>query len=206
MKAIIYIEGDKRLKSGFRMFFDKYFNKHFQCSSNKTVEKLVLTDSKPIKDFLLGIRNDRKQLRFHILLMDSDILKEGDPKKNVRNVNKDEWKKAKSVKINDDQLHFMVQNMEAWFMADTNALTGYYGSNLEVDKLPKHSIVEDIPAEDIEKKLKAVTRGLSNRKNYYDNKPKHGSEILSRLDPEKVIKAAPHCKALFNTLETVRKG
>jgi hypothetical protein len=206
MKAKIYIEGDKRLKSGFRKFFDKYFNKHFQCSSNKTVEKLILTDRQPIKDFLLGIRNDRRKLHFHVLLMDSDVLGEGDPVKNVRNVSKDEWKKAKSIVINDDQLYFMVQNMEAWFMADTNALVGYYGSKLEVDKLPKHTIVEDIPAEDIETKFKAITRGLSNRMNYYNNKPKHGSEILSRLDPEKVIKAAPHCERLFNTLTTLPKG
>ncbi len=206
MKALIYIEGDKRLKSGFRKFFDKYFNKHSNCSSSKIVKDFRLADSKPIKDFLLGIRNDRKQSFFHILLMDSDILGAGDPKKNVKNVNKDEWKKAKSIKINNNQLHFMVQNMEAWFMADTNALVGYYGSKLEVDKLPQHSIVEDIPAEDIEKKFKAITRSLSSKKNYYDNKLKHGSEILSRLDPEKVINAAPHCEALFNTLETLPKG
>ena len=45
----------------------------------------------------------------------------------------------------EEQAHLMVQSMEAWFIADKEALGKYYGQGFHVNSLPARQNVEDIP-------------------------------------------------------------
>jgi len=198
MKAKIYFEGDNMLRSGFRVFFDKYFN-----HSGKKIDKLIACQATPIEDFLDGIRDDSDTNSYHILLIDADVLPDNDYRKSVRETT--EWKKHCETEIDDNQLHFMVQLMEAWFIADKDALKAYFGEDFKTVKLPKQQNVEEIPAKDVIRKLNEASRNTK-RRTYSRDKAMHGSRILTLLDPHKVIEAAPHCKALFETLKSQTKG
>jgi hypothetical protein len=128
----------------------------------------------------------------HVLLVDSEGPVTQEPWKHISD--KDHWPVSEK---NNDHYHLMVQVMESWFLADTQALADYYGSKFHAASLPKNPRVESINKQDVEKGLKSATRNTP--KGEYD-KSRHGSEILKRIDTSKVVKAAPHCKRLFDTL------
>lgn len=47
----------------------------------------------------------------------------------------DRWERPPGAR--DDQLHFMVEAMEAWLIADPEALAAYYGQGFRESALPK---------------------------------------------------------------------
>lgn len=91
----------------------------------------------------------------------------------------------------------MVQMMEAWFLADSEALGAYYGQRFGAKALPGRENVEQIPKADVERFLKEATK--KTQKGEY-HKIRHGSELLARIDPDKVRKRAPHCERLLAML------
>lgn len=198
MKAVIYYEGHRFLKEGFRKFFNSYFN----GSSGEVIAKLINCGSTPIEDFLDGVNKDKINNFFHILLMDSDVLGDSDFHTAVRR--RTEWKKSGIDGVINDQFHFMVKMMEAWFLADREALKIYFGRKFRVSKLPRRIKVEEIPAADVKNGLDEATRNTG-KGTYSSAKPIHGSKILALIDPQKVKDAAPHCGALFDILETIKK-
>jgi hypothetical protein len=165
----LYFEGSSALKRGFRVFFRKIA----EAAENKRVRfNLIDTDGKPESDFRKGRK--RNPDAWNILLRDS----EGpvDP--------------ARS----DDSVYWMVQLMEAWFLADPEAMEAYYGSPFAKTYNPR---VEEIPKADVLARLKDATRHT--QKGSY-HKTKHAPHILERLDPTKVRTAAPNCERLFREL------
>ncbi|HQU44967.1 MAG TPA: DUF4276 family protein [Pirellulales bacterium] len=64
-------------------------------------------------------------------------------------------------KVDPHQVHLMVQCMEAWIVADPDALNGYYGKKFHAKKLPVRPNLEEEPKADLYKKLAAVTRDTS---------------------------------------------
>lgn len=95
----------------------------------------------------------------------------------------------------------MVQMMEAWFLADPEALTAYYGQDFGAKALPGRKNVEDIAKSDIERSLKEATKRT--QKGEY-HKIRHGSELLTKIDPGKVRKRAPYCDRLLATLASAQ--
>ncbi|HEY3295456.1 MAG TPA: DUF4276 family protein [bacterium] len=98
----------------------------------------------------------------------------------------------------DEHYHMMVQVMEAWFLADREALRTHYGQRFRENALPSHSKVEQVPKNDIYHGMEAATRETT--KGVYQ-KRKHSAGILKLLDRNRVCAAAPHCKRLFDVLE-----
>lgn len=98
----------------------------------------------------------------------------------------------------EEQIHLMVQAMEAWLIADKAALAAYYGPGLHEQRLPDQRNVEEIPKEDLEKALKSATRDAKPKGEYH--KIKHGAQLLGLVDPAKVRAAARHCDDLFVVL------
>lgn len=97
----------------------------------------------------------------------------------------------------------MVQMMEAWFLADPEALAVYYGQRFGAQALPGRGNVEQIAKADVERSLKEATR--KTQKGEY-HKIRHGAELLARIDPAKVRKRAPHCERLLATLASAQAG
>src|SRR5438105_6544141 len=95
----------------------------------------------------------------------------------------------------------MVQMMEAWFHADKNALLKFYGQGFNGGALKANPNVEEIPKIDLKQGLSAATK-KSQKGDYYDNKTKHGPELLARIDPHRVREAAPNCTRLFDHIRS----
>ena len=192
MKVMIYIEGHSDLRKGFKIFFDSYFKK-------ETSIKVFMCKGRPIKEFCRAMPQNNTD--FKVLLMDADILTPPDYIQSVKD--RSEFKACPEKDIADEQLHFMVQCMESWFIADKAKLVDYYGQGFRMNRLPRRSNVEEIPKEDVDNSIKGAV--VDTNKRIYQ-KVRHATEILQIIEPQKVCERAPHCKRLFETLEIKLKG
>jgi len=84
-----------------------------------------------------------------------------------------------------ERVHLMVQCMEAWIVADPDALEIFYKQNFKKESLPKRSDLEEEPKADLYEKLKKATKDT--QKGAY-GKIKHASKLLLVIDPEKIAK------------------
>jgi hypothetical protein len=100
-----------------------------------------------------------------------------------------------------DRVFFMVQVMESWFIADSNALKGIKNANLSAldDELRRQSgQIEGISkAKASELFTKATTPHLCST----DNGKGLRLSYLANLDPEKLRKASPEADRLIRTAE-----
>ena len=97
----------------------------------------------------------------------------------------------------DDMVHLMVQAMETWIVADPDALAAYYGQRFLAKALPNNANLESVPRADISRALQQATRRT--QKGEY-HKIRHASEILQRIDQQRVWQRCPACARLFRTL------
>jgi len=99
--------------------------------------------------------------------------------------------------VTDDQLHFMVQAMEAWLVADPEALASFYGQDFRRGALPGQKDVEQIAKGDLASALDRATKD-ARTKGEYDKS--HGFELIGKIDPAKVRKASYHAARFFDAL------
>jgi hypothetical protein len=99
--------------------------------------------------------------------------------------------------IDDDHCHFMVCTMEAWLIADIDALVRYYGSEFNRNSIPMNPSVEEITKQTLFSSLKTATRHTG--KGEYD-KSRDAPKLLELLDVPKVRQSAPHCERFFSIL------
>ena len=57
--------------------------------------------------------------------------------------------------------HLMVQCMESWFLADMDALTGFFGDGFNSGALPRRPDIENVSKRDLERGLRRATRPSS---------------------------------------------
>jgi len=88
------------------------------------------------------------------------------------------------------KIFWMVECMESWFLADIDAVSRYYREDL-AEALHGNPNVEEIPKRDVMTKLKAATNGRY-------HKTKDAPHLLKVIRPQKVRKAAPNCRRLFD--------
>jgi hypothetical protein len=94
--------------------------------------------------------------------------------------NRDGWDFAGT---DPKRIHLMVRCMEAWIVADPEAVTGYYGKNFHARSLPNRQNLEDEPKADLLAKLHKATE--KTRKGAYA-KIKHASKLLEVIDRTKI--------------------
>ena len=75
---------------------------------------------------------------------------------------RDNWSKPDGA--TDDNAHLMVQCMEAWFLADSDALARFFGNGFNANLLPNRRDVENIPKQDVYDALERAT-GRAVKKN-----------------------------------------
>ena len=144
-----------------------------------------------LDDFKIALRTHTDA--FNILLVDAEASVVVGPRLHLSQ--RDGWDVSG---IAEDQCHLMVQMMEAWFLADKDALGRYFDQQFNASALPQRANVEEIPKDEIESALEKAT--FKTQKGRY-HKTKHGPHILKSLDAAKVRKAAAHCDRLFATIE-----
>lgn len=97
-----------------------------------------------------------------------------------------------------ERVHLMVQSMEAWIVADPDALAAYYGQGFAPNVLPARPNLEEEPKPDVNDKLARATRGT--KKGEY-GKIKHAGQLLQRIDPARVARRCPRFASLTRWLE-----
>jgi hypothetical protein len=180
----LYIEGGgnshsrNRLRRAFRAFLEKG-DKLFKDRSASL--RIIFSGSKTAtyENFRDSLTDSPQAL--NLLLVDSD-----GPKQLSQNC----WHYLgwDSLNADESQCHLMVQEMEAWFLADIEALKKLYGNKLDAKAV---SNVEQ--AANPKELLKKYTRD-----NY--DVIFHAASLLESIDVAKVRQAAPHCDRLFKTL------
>ncbi|MDO9140774.1 MAG: DUF4276 family protein [Methylobacter sp.] len=199
VKITIYVEGGgdtntlrTKCRQGFSEFFKKlnFKPKIIACGSRQNA----------YDSFCIGLKNTRNN-EYCLLLVDSEapvnspsvwqhvFLREGD-----------KW--SKPDKATEKHLHFMVECMEAWFMADKESLTHYYGQGFKKNALSGNLNPEDISKKILEDTLKKAT--CDTTKGKYD-KGGHSFEILGKIDAHKVITSSTYAKKLVEVLNDPAK-
>jgi hypothetical protein len=136
---------------------------------------------------------------FNVLLVDAEahITEAHAPWQHLKA--RDGWD---ALSCSNEQCFLMVQAMEAWLMADLDALKKFYGQGFNANVLPKNPQVELIAKDQLEPAL--IKASGKTQKGEY-KKIGHGAKLLALIDRDKVRKASPHCDRLFTTLENKLK-
>lgn len=127
-----------------------------------------------------------------VLLVDAEAPVQHTPRDHLRN--RDGW----DLRLAEEEsIHLMVQTMEAWIVADPEALATYYGQGFQWNALPDALDLESVPKAQIERGLKAAT--TRTRKGAY-HKIRHATELLAKIDPARVQDRCPGCVRLLDYL------
>jgi hypothetical protein len=140
--------------------------------------------------FLDALEKDPE--KFNVLLVDSENAVTALPRAHLQQ--RDGWNLNGAQ---EDQVHLMAQCMEAWLVADPDALTEYYKQGFNANALPRRMNLEEEPKEQIYSALENATRHT--QKGSY-GKIKHASDLLKRVSQEKAKDRCGHCRRLFDTL------
>ena len=189
----IYFEGDVSLRPGLEAFLKPALdparerNIRFTSIASGPIDETI-------KDFLNAVRDYPDALI--ILLVDSDRADNGRLIASIKS--RSTWNNRIGAAVQDDQIHFMVQVMESWFLADKDALANFYGRGFRSNRLPQNPNVEQVPKDDV---IRGIARAASDTSKRRYHKTRHAPDILKAIDPAKVRSVAPNCDRLFNTLQ-----
>jgi Domain of unknown function (DUF4276) len=140
--------------------------------------------------FLDALQNEPQ--KFNVLLVDSEAAVASLPRAHLQQ--RDGWNLNGAQ---EEQVHLMAQCMEAWLVADPEALAAYYDQGFNANALPKRINLEEEPKVQIYAALENATR--QTQKGGY-GKIKHASVLLKRVSQDKAKKRCAHCERLFTTL------
>lgn len=192
---VIYLEGggDKsgtkqKLRLGMSDFLSEIRD---SCKDNRWYFKLVACGSRNDAYKKFNNFNEFKKYRVAVLLVDSEEKVEvKHPHKHL--AQNDHWSFSEKNKNN---VHLMVQTMEAWIVSDQNAMQKYYGNRFNPINLPAE--LEEVSKSDISNFLDKATS--KTQKGRY-HKIKHASDLLKLINPDEVRKRCRHCDNLFKSL------
>jgi len=148
--------------------------------------------SETFKDFRQRVRQQTEE--FVILLVDSEgPVGAAGSWAYLRN--RDNWRRP--TRSTEDQAHLMVQCMEAWFLADRQALGSFYEQGFLSGSLPGHANIEEVPKDELVRRLEHASRNT--QKGRY-HKTRHGFALLALIDPQRVRAASRRAGTLFDVL------
>ena len=127
-----------------------------------------------------------------VLLVDAEGPVEAQPRAHLHA--RDGWD---LTDIDGQSVHLMVQMMEAWIVADADALRSYYGSASTRARYRERMILERVGKPTLENSLQRATERT--QKGRY-KKIAHASDLLKRIDAEQVKARCRHCGRLFDEL------
>ena len=199
MRVKIYVEGGgdaSALKRECRRGFTEFFRR---AGLAGRMPRVVACGSRgdAFDDFRTAVRNSPGD-QFIMLLVDSEegVAASDEPWQHVSK--RDGW--TRPARAAEDSLCLMVQCMEAWFVADRDCLTAYYGQGFDLQRLPGRPEVERIPKADLYEALDSATRNCTKGR-YGRSKGRDSFSILATVDPSKVAVASPHARRLLQTLQ-----
>ncbi|WP_099070368.1 DUF4276 family protein [Nostoc linckia] len=198
----------KETTTGLRPGFRKFFQSLYDIADENINIFLVMCGSRSdaYENFKIALESQPEA--FNVLLIDAESSVDSTvtPWEHLRNRTKDHPWILDSVNFEDDWCHLMVQTMEAWFIADIDALKKFYGEKFKEDKIQRGikqlQNVEKVSKDTLKVWLVAATRHTEKGKYH---KTRHAPKLLELLDADKVCQASPYCDRLFTTL-TAKMG
>ncbi len=142
-------------------------------------EPPVATYGRPVQAFRIALETHSNA--WNVLLLDHEDSDEA------------EIRKKGLEGCDPHSVFWMVQILEAWFLADVDALRALYRRRFGESALGWNPKVEEIPKVDVLERLKRVSGGESHKVN-------HGVKLLELIDPAKVRKSAPNCERMFRLI------
>lgn len=104
--------------------------------------------------------------------------------------------------FNHCSVFLMVQAMEAWFLADREALAEFYdGGFVSKDLRGSPTDIEAVRKNDLEPCLKLASKATKTKGEYH--KTKHGFALVASIDPAKVEVASPHAAEFHQFLRSL---
>ena len=191
----IYMEGGgKGGKAALRQGMDALLRPLKEAARAKALRWKLIPCGGRDKAFQ-GFRNaaDNGDDAIVVLLVDAEGPVNGAPRSHLES--RDGWDLSFA---RENTINLMVQTMETWIIADPGALSTYYGQNFNGNVLPGGPDLEEIAKKEVARILNRATERTT--KGRY-HKIRHASELLKRIDVERVKQRCPHCKRLFNVLK-----
>ena len=192
MNLKIFVEGGgdnedsiTRCRQGFRAYCAK-------VAGDKSQPKIVPCGGRDqtFKKFKNEIKFSKVEERCALLVDSEGPVGAKDPVACLSE--RDQWK---FPPLENHRVFVMVQAMEAWFLADREALDLFYDGGFLENSLPgSPTNVEAVLKDDLERHLKHASKPTS--KGEY-HKTRHGFALLALINPTKVEAGSPHAK-LFN--------
>lgn len=110
----------------------------------------------------------------------------------------DQWAQPAGAK--DDHCHLMVQCMEAWFLADRQALQNFFVQGFNAKVLPATAnAIEMISKQKIYQSLDDATKHCKTKAPY--GKGEHSFKLLALIDPAKVTTASEWAKRFIEEMK-----
>jgi len=197
-KVKIHIEGggdSSRGRHPLRLAFGEFLG-GFSSNDGKILKPKPIAwgpRNNAFNKFMDAIEDDLESI--HILLVDSEDPVTTNPINHLQS--RDGWR---FIGVKPEDVHLMTQAMEAWLIADKDALEQYYGQHFNPRQLPRRQNVEEIPKDELKRTLRHASHYTS-KGEYHEIK--HASDILKLLDRQKVKDCATHCDSLFSRLEQI---
>lgn len=167
-----------------------------EVQKNKWKWQLVLCGSRQeTYDAFRHARNHARKGEIVILLVDAEApVTVPTSVEHLRTRRSDGWDLNG---VDKNHVHLMVQVMETWIVADSNALAVYYGQGFRANALPSRQNLEE---EDKTVVANALNRATERTQKGGYHKIRHAADLLALIDPAKVRARCPHCAKLFNAL------
>ena len=193
----IYVEGGGDGKDGraaLRRGFDAFLREQKQKAQNQGWRwKLVCVGSRTGAFRAFRIAAMRNEADLVLLLVDAEGPVQTGQLEHLRQ--RDGW----SIDFADERaVHLMVQTMEAWVVADGDALASYYGQGFRRNTLPNATDLETVAKREVERALYEATRRTT--KGPY-HKIHHASALLARITPSRVRVRCQGCRRLLDILD-----
>lgn len=199
----IFVEGgDKGVLAGIcRRSFGRFFE-NAGLGNRKPRIVACGTRRAAYEDFCHALSRAGEQDVF-LLLVDSEsalsISSDKDTWEHVKARMGDGWKQPANA--TPEMLHFMVQCMESWFLADAGSLEKYFGQGFNKNALPVGNNIELIDKTKVYAALERATSCLKTKRPY--SKGEHSFALLERINPYKVEAAGKYAKRVIDAVRKI---
>lgn len=197
-RVVIHFEGDVRLKPGFRKLFERHANR---ARGNRIRFDLISggPNAETVKDFLRSCRQNPSDLNVLLIDSESPAPSAADAIQALRS--RGYW--DANAAVDDGQINFMVQAMEAWFIADRRTLTSHFGNRFSADGLPSPRNAETMSPKDLTDSINQALRAAGGQRirRKYD-KARDGAQLLTLLDEASVRRNCPSFRRLMDFLSS----
>jgi hypothetical protein len=106
----------------------------------------------------------------------------------------------KPANASDEDLHFMVEQMENLFLADRDTLKSFYGKDFNENCLPKQVDIEHAPKDNV---IDSLRKASANCQKGAYSKGGHSFGIMGMLDVGKVLVKSPWINRLHIIMDSV---